>query len=164
MFSQKMSGPIAFVSSFADPLQLVTEVEFLPNVVPVEDEEVSKQLARSFKKAGIKVMTDSSVESVDTSGATCKVKVKTKKGIESMAKGFDNILKRFGVDSVEAIDNLSDEAKTKLNISLKAAYGLELGEFISTVESMKEAGKGMSERLDEINKKRKLNCEVLMLI
>jgi len=60
----------------------VTLVEFLPNVVPLEDEEVSKQLARSFKKAGMKVMTDSTVESVDTSGNKCKVTIKTKKGME----------------------------------------------------------------------------------
>ncbi len=57
----------------------VTLVEFLPNVVPVEDEEVSKQLERSFKKSKMKVMTSSSVESVDTSGALCKVKIKTPK-------------------------------------------------------------------------------------
>lgn len=58
----------------------VTLVEFLPNVVPLEDEEVSKQLERSFKKAGMKVMTGSSVESVDTSGDVCKVTISTKKG------------------------------------------------------------------------------------
>jgi dihydrolipoamide dehydrogenase len=61
----------------------VTLVEFLPNIVPLEDEEVSKQLERSFKKAGIKVMTGSSVESVDTSGDLCKIKIKTPKGEES---------------------------------------------------------------------------------
>ncbi len=61
----------------------VTLVEFLPNVVPNEDEEVSKQLGRSFKKAGIKVMVGSSVESVDTSGDVCKVIIKTKKGEET---------------------------------------------------------------------------------
>jgi dihydrolipoamide dehydrogenase len=53
----------------------VTIVEFLPNLLPLEDEEVSKQFARSFKKAGIKVMVNSSVESVDTSGSGCKVLV-----------------------------------------------------------------------------------------
>ncbi len=58
----------------------VTLVEFLPNVVPLEDEEVSKQLARSFKKAKMKIMLESSVESVDTSGKLCKVNIKTKKG------------------------------------------------------------------------------------
>lgn len=61
----------------------VTLVEFLPNVVPNEDEEVSKQLGRSFKKAGIKVMVGSSVESVDTSGDLCNVVIKTKKGEET---------------------------------------------------------------------------------
>jgi dihydrolipoamide dehydrogenase len=60
----------------------VTLVEFLPNVVPLEDEEVSKQLERSFKKAGMKVMVSSSVEQVDTSGKLCKVTIKTKKGEE----------------------------------------------------------------------------------
>ncbi len=62
----------------------VTLVEFLPNVVPNEDEEVSKTLERSFKKSKMKVMVDSSVESVDTSGKLCKVKVKTKKGVEEI--------------------------------------------------------------------------------
>ncbi len=60
----------------------VTLVEFLPTLVPLEDEEVAKQLGRSFKKAKIKVMTGSSVESVDTKGKSCKVKIKTKKGEE----------------------------------------------------------------------------------
>ena len=60
----------------------VTLVEFLPNVVPNEDEEVSKALERSFKKMKMKVFTNSSVESVDTSKELCKVTVKTKKGEE----------------------------------------------------------------------------------
>ncbi|MFT4526856.1 MAG: dihydrolipoamide dehydrogenase, partial [Bacteroidia bacterium] len=58
----------------------VTVVEFMPNIVPVEDEEVGKQLGRTFKKNGMKVLTNSSVESVDTKGSGCKVTVKTKKG------------------------------------------------------------------------------------
>ncbi len=60
----------------------VTLVEFLPNIVPNEDEDVSKQLGRSFKKAKIKVMVSSSVEKVDTTGKNCKVTIKTKKGDE----------------------------------------------------------------------------------
>lgn len=62
----------------------VTVVEYLPNLVPVEDEDVSKQFEKSFKKAGIKIMTGASVESVDTSGKTVKAKVKTKKGEETL--------------------------------------------------------------------------------
>ena len=60
----------------------VTLVEYMSNVVPLEDEDVSKQLGRSFKKAKMKVLTNSTVESVDTSGDKCKVIVKTKKGEE----------------------------------------------------------------------------------
>lgn len=60
----------------------VTLIELLPNVVPLEDEEVSKTLAREFKKAGMTVMTGATVESVDTKGKLCKVTVKTKKGEE----------------------------------------------------------------------------------
>jgi len=58
----------------------VTLVEFMPSIVPVEDAEISKQLERSFKKMGIDVMTEANVESVDTKGADCKVKIKTKAG------------------------------------------------------------------------------------
>merc|ERR1712108_67743 len=50
----------------------VTIVEFLPSIVPVEDEDVSKQLERSFKKSGIKIMTSSEVTKVDTSGSGVK--------------------------------------------------------------------------------------------
>lgn len=62
----------------------VTVVEFLENIVPLEDEEVSKQLARTLKKQGINIMTSSNVESVDTSGELCKVQVKTATGVETL--------------------------------------------------------------------------------
>lgn len=58
----------------------VTLVEFLPNIVPLEDEEVSKHVEKSLKKSGIEIMTNSSVESVDTSGNGVKAKVKTANG------------------------------------------------------------------------------------
>lgn len=60
----------------------VTLVEYLPNIVPLEDEEVSKTLERAFKKVGVTVKTEASVESVDTSGDLCKVSIQTKKGVE----------------------------------------------------------------------------------
>jgi dihydrolipoamide dehydrogenase len=85
----------------------VTIVEYMPNIVPVEDEDVSKQLERSFKKSGIKVMTNSAVESVDTSGAGCKVKVKTKKGEEIIecdvvlsAVGIKRNIENIGLEEV----------------------------------------------------------------
>jgi len=55
----------------------ITLVEFMPNIVPVEDEDISKALEKIYKKAGIVIHTNSSVESVVTSGALCKVKIKT---------------------------------------------------------------------------------------
>lgn len=79
-------GSGAIGSEFANFYQSigtsVTLVEFLPRIVPNEDEEVSKQLERSFKKLKMKIMTDSSVESVDTSKEKCLVTIKTPKGSE----------------------------------------------------------------------------------
>ncbi|MCF8359558.1 MAG: dihydrolipoyl dehydrogenase [Prolixibacteraceae bacterium] len=62
----------------------VTLVEFMPELVPNEDVEVSKALARSFKKAKMKVLVNSSVEKVDKSGKMCKATVKTPKGEEEI--------------------------------------------------------------------------------
>jgi dihydrolipoamide dehydrogenase len=75
----------------------VTLVEYMPNILPLEDEDVSKQLGRSFKKAKIKVMTSSSVEEVDTSGNKCKVKIKTKKGEEEVEA--DIVLSAVGISA-----------------------------------------------------------------
>ncbi|MFD2890496.1 dihydrolipoyl dehydrogenase [Flavobacterium chuncheonense] len=73
----------------------VTIVEFMPNVVPVEDEDISKQFERSLKKAGIKVMTNSSVERIDTTGAGVKAFVKTAKGEEVLEA--DILLSAVGI-------------------------------------------------------------------
>ncbi len=73
----------------------VTVVEYLPRIVPNEDKDISRELEKSFKKSGIKVMTDASVEKVDTSGAGCKVTVKTKKGEEIIE--CDVVLSAVGV-------------------------------------------------------------------
>lgn len=94
-------GSGAIGSEFADFYQSigteVTLVEFLPRIVPNEDEEVSKQLERSFKKRKMKIMTDSSVESVDTSGEKCKVFIKTPKGTE--IQEADIVLSAVGVST-----------------------------------------------------------------
>ncbi len=84
----------------------VTIVEYLPNIVPVEDEDVSKQLERTFKKAGIKIMTSSEVTKVDASGDGCKVTVKTKKGEEKLE--CDVVLSAVGVQA--NIENIGLEA------------------------------------------------------
>ncbi len=90
----------------------VTVVEFLPNVVPVEDEEVSKALERSFKKNGIKVMTSSEVTKVDTKGKGCKVTVKTPKGEEIIE--CDVVLSAIGVSTnIEGIGLEETGVKTE---------------------------------------------------
>jgi len=85
----------------------VTVVEFLPNVVPVEDEEISKQLERSLKKTGIKIMTSSEVTKVDTSGEGVKATVKTSKGEEVLeadivlsAVGIKTNIENIGLENV----------------------------------------------------------------
>ncbi|MDI9256918.1 MULTISPECIES: dihydrolipoyl dehydrogenase [Flavobacterium] len=75
----------------------VTIVEFMPNVVPVEDEDISKQFERSLKKSGITVMTNSSVERIDTSGKGVKAFVKTAKGEEVLEA--DILLSAVGIKS-----------------------------------------------------------------
>jgi dihydrolipoamide dehydrogenase len=112
-------GSGAIGSEFANFYQTlgtnVTLVEFLPRVVPNEDEEVSKQLERSFKKLKMKVMTDSSVESVDTSKGKCLVKIKTPKGEEIVEA--DVVLSAVGVTTnIEGIGLEKAGVKTEKGI------------------------------------------------
>ncbi|MFN5311090.1 MAG: dihydrolipoyl dehydrogenase, partial [Flavobacteriales bacterium] len=83
----------------------VTIVEYMPNIVPVEDEDISKQLEKSFKKSGINIMTNASVESVDTSGKGCVLSIKTAKGEEKIE--CDVVLSAAGV--VTNIENIGLE-------------------------------------------------------
>ena len=85
----------------------VTIVEFMPNVVPVEDEDISKQFEKSLKKSGINVMTNSSVERIDTSGKGVKAFVKTAKGEEILeadillsAVGIKTNIENIGLEEV----------------------------------------------------------------
>ncbi|MEJ7558045.1 MAG: dihydrolipoyl dehydrogenase [Pedobacter sp.] len=96
---------VEFAYFYATMGTKVTIVEFLDNVVPVEDEDVSKQLLRSFKKVGIDIMVSSSVESVDTSGTGCKVQVKTASGMQTLE--CDIVLSAAGV--VANIENIGLE-------------------------------------------------------
>ena len=73
----------------------VTLVEFMPRIVPVEDEDVSKELEKVFKKKGIEVLTNTAVESVDTSGDKCKVTMKTADGTKTIE--CDVVLSSAGV-------------------------------------------------------------------
>ncbi len=80
-------------------------IEYLKNIVPLEDDDASAQLSRSFRKMGIKVMTSAQVKNVDVSGEGCKVLVETKKGEETIE--VDKVLSAVGV--VSNIENLGLE-------------------------------------------------------
>ena len=79
--------------------------------------------------------------------------LKSKQGIKELAKGMENVLKKFGVSSLEAVDQLSDEAKVSINFQLKTTLGVELGEARSLIEAVKETGKTFGDRLDDVQKK-----------
>ncbi|MDG1779009.1 MAG: dihydrolipoyl dehydrogenase [Flavobacteriaceae bacterium] len=97
----------------------VTVVEYMPRIVPVEDEEVSKQLERSFKKSGIKIMTSTEVTAVDTSGKGVKATVKTKKGEETLSA--DIVLSAVGIKTnienigLEDVGIVTDRDKILVN-------------------------------------------------
>jgi len=83
----------------------VTVVEFMSRILPVEDEEVSKLMEKTYKKNGVDIMTESAVESVDTSGKGCKVNVKTKTGNTTLE--CDIVLSAAGI--VTNLENLGLE-------------------------------------------------------
>ncbi|MCG9911724.1 MAG: dihydrolipoyl dehydrogenase [Flavobacteriales bacterium] len=88
----------------------VTLIEYLPNILPLEDEEVSKQLERSFKKAGIEILTETSVEKAEDTGKGCRVHIKNKKGEQTLE--CDVVLSAVGV--VANIDGIGlEEAGVK---------------------------------------------------
>jgi len=98
---------VEFASFYNSMGTEVTIVEFMPNVVPVEDEDISKQMERSLKKAGITIMTNSSVERIDTSGSGVKAFVKTSKGEEILeadillsAVGIKTNIENIGLEDV----------------------------------------------------------------
>jgi dihydrolipoamide dehydrogenase len=100
----------------------VTIVEFMPRIVPVEDEDISKELEKQFKKQGITVMTNSEVLSVDTAGAGVKAKIKTPTG--EIILEADIILSAVGV--IANIENIGLESvgiKTEKGKIIVDAHG-----------------------------------------
>jgi len=100
----------------------ITIVEFMPRIVPVEDEDISKELEKQFKKQGITVMTNSEVLSVDTSGAGVKAKIKTATG--EIVLEADIILSAVGV--LANIENIGLETlgiKTEKGKIMVDAHG-----------------------------------------
>ena len=97
----------------------VTIVEYLDRIVPVEDEEISKQLERSFTNSGINILTSTEVKSVDTKGKEIKVTLKTDKGEEIITA--DTILSAVGIKTnienigLEEVGIATDQDKILVN-------------------------------------------------
>jgi len=97
----------------------VTMVEFMPNILPLEDEEVSKAMEKILKGKGLEILTSSSVEKVDTSGSGCKVTIKTPKGEE--IRECDIVLSAAGVQTnlenlgLETLGITTDKGKVLVN-------------------------------------------------
>ena len=97
----------------------VTVVEYMDNIVPVEDQDISKQLERTFKKSGVKIMTKAEVTSVDTSGNGVKATVKTAKGEQVLEA--DILLSAVGIKTnienigLEDVDIVTDRDKIVVN-------------------------------------------------
>ena len=97
----------------------VTVVEFMPNILPVEDEDTSKHVEKSLKKSGIEIMTNASVESVDTSGNGVKATVKTATG--NITLEADILLSAVGISSniegqgFEEVGIQTDKGKVLVN-------------------------------------------------
>ncbi|MFW6095072.1 MAG: dihydrolipoyl dehydrogenase [Bacteroidota bacterium] len=121
------SGAIGteFANFYNDIGTEVTLVEFLPQIVPIEDEEVSKQLARSFKKRGVKIMTGASVENVEIKDDVCKATIKGKKGEEQ--KEADVVLMAVGVTP-----NLEDLGLEEMKIEKDDQGKIKVDEFYRT--------------------------------
>ena len=96
---------VEFAYVYASMGTKVTIVEFMPNIVPVEDEDISKELAKQYKKLGIEIFTSSEVLKVDTSGKGCTVFVKTPAGEKTFA--VDIVLSAAGI--VANIENIGLE-------------------------------------------------------
>jgi len=97
----------------------ITLIEFMPSVVPLADKDISAQLARSFKQAGINIMLNSTVESIDTKGKGCNVVIKTKEGNKRVEA--DIVLSATGITpnienmGIEELDIKLDNGKIKVD-------------------------------------------------
>ncbi len=127
----------------------VTIVEFLDRMVPTEDEEISKELAKHYKKLGVKVLTGTKVEKIDDSGDTVKVTV-SKDGKEEtletdkvlQAIGFMPRLEGYGLDKtgVETTDRgaIAVDSRGRTNVEGVYAIGDVTGKLMlaHTAEAM----------------------------
>jgi len=116
----------------------VTLIEFMDRILPLEDEDISAQLSRSFRKAGMKVMVSSSVKSIDSTGQNCKLTVETRKGEEIVE--VSKVLSAVGVRpntenlGLEQLDVEMLKGKVVVDSSFKSSVDgiYAIGDIIAT--------------------------------
>ena len=77
---------------------------------------------------------------------------RSKEGIKSLTEGVNNVFKRFGIESADAIDQLSDSAKMQLNLVLKSSFDLELGQVKGVLKTLEASGKTFADKLLDLDK------------
>lgn len=110
----------------------VTVVEFMPRILPVEDADISKELTRIYTKAGMTIMTESSVESIDAKSKTCKVQVKNAKGVQTLeadivlsAVGISTNLENIGLETLGiAVEKGKVKVDEKYQTNVKGIYAI----------------------------------------
>ena len=86
--------------------------------------------------------------------------LKTKQGTKDIAKGMRGVLKQFGVESLEAIEDMTDEQKFRVNMSLKSAFGIEVDQAKREILALEEGSKTLSEKLANLNKEKSKNLNL----
>ena len=77
---------------------------------------------------------------------------RSKEGIKSLTEGVNNVFKRFGIESADSIDQLSDSAKMQLNLVLKSSFDLELGQVKGVLKTLEASGKTFADKLLDLDK------------
>ncbi len=119
---------VEFASVYARFGCETTVIEFMPRIVPVEDEEVSKELARSFKKQGIKIETGIKLEKLTKSKTGVKATGKNDKGADV---SFEAEMFLVAVGRMPYVENLGLE-NTKVKVSERGT--VEVNEYCETSE------------------------------
>ena len=111
----------------------VTLIEFMPQILPIEDEDTAAQISRSFRKMGMKVMVSSSVKSVDTTGQVCRLVVETKRGEEIIEA--EQVLSAVGVRP-----NTEDLGLEALGVEMVKGKLVVDGNYMTSVEGLYAIG------------------------
>ena len=105
----------------------VTIVEFLDRMVPTEDAEVSAELAKAYKKLGIKVLTSTAVQSIEDTGTGVKVTVTPAKGGDPQVLEADKVLSAIGF-----APRLDGYGLEKTGVAITERKAIQIDEYMRT--------------------------------